>query len=212
MAWIWHHHKQSQMPIWTAPLWRDRRDDRNIYIICIHRSPDERDMHKISISWARWDPHQATRWRATTQAPRWPWHLINPREAPPDESDAATCSTQGFKGSQPSKPPPTDPYTWNRHKGPHVSHWEKAQREMWWGQVGRSIGSAEPTLPQIAICFQVVLGDWSYSGFPGAQAVPSPVAWPINRREGVRLRTHTSTPLHPRMRASLQRRDLSLVD
>jgi hypothetical protein len=28
----------------------------------------------------------------------------------------------------------------------------------------------------------VVLGDWSYSGFPGAQVVVSPVAWPINRR------------------------------
>jgi hypothetical protein len=48
MAWIWHHHKHSQIPICTTPLWRARRDDRNGYIICIHRSLDERDMHRTS--------------------------------------------------------------------------------------------------------------------------------------------------------------------
>jgi hypothetical protein len=36
------------MPNWSAPLWRARRDDWNGYIICIHRSPDERDMHRTS--------------------------------------------------------------------------------------------------------------------------------------------------------------------
>jgi hypothetical protein len=35
------------MPIWTAPLWRARRENRNGYIICILQSSDERDMHKI---------------------------------------------------------------------------------------------------------------------------------------------------------------------
>jgi hypothetical protein len=90
------------------------------------------------------------------------------------------------RAHNPSKPPPTDPYTLNRHKGPHVSQWEKAQRETWWGQVGRSLGSAELTFPRIAICFHVVLGDWSYSGFPGAQAV--------NRRGGGKNKdTHFNT-------------------
>jgi hypothetical protein len=63
--------------------------------------------------------------------------------------------------------------------------------------------------PRIAICFHMVLGDWSYSEFPGAQDVLSPVAWPINRRGGGK---NKDTPLHPRMRASLQRRGISLVD
>jgi hypothetical protein len=98
------------------------------------------------------------------------------------------------RAHNPSKPPPTDPYTWNRHKGPHVSHWEKAQRETWWGQVSQSLGSVEPTLPRIAICFHVVLGDRSYNGFLGAQAVLASVAWPINSRGGGKNKdTHFNT-------------------
>jgi hypothetical protein len=88
------------------------------------------------------------------------------------------------RAHNPRKPPPNCVGTWNRHKGPHISHWEKAQRETWWAQVGRTLGSVEPALPQIAICFHVVLGDWSYCGFPGAQVVLSLVPWPINRSRG----------------------------
>jgi hypothetical protein len=36
--------------------------------------------------------------------------------------------------------------------------------------------------------------DWSYSGFPGAQAVLTPVAWPINRSGGGKNKgTHFNT-------------------
>jgi hypothetical protein len=42
--------------------------------------------------------------------------------------------------------------------------------------------------------FHVVVGDWSYSGFPGAQAVLTLVVWPINRRGGGKNKdTHLNT-------------------
>jgi hypothetical protein len=40
----------------------------------------------------------------------------------------------------------------------------------------------------------VVLGEWSYSCFLGAEAVLAPVVWPINRRgEGKNKDTHFNT-------------------
>jgi hypothetical protein len=135
MAWIWHHHKQSPIPIWIAPLWQARRDDQNGYIICILRSPDERDMHKTSCG------PNATHTR--------PLGDMLPHRSPCVHD---TSSIQGNTPSTNHKPPRVHRMDWRAHEiqtgSKSYIHREDTQGPIWYWRKMRARGahkvSADP--------------------------------------------------------------------
>jgi hypothetical protein len=84
-------------------------------------------------------------------------HVINPREAHPDELEDDTWTSHGLKGSRGPKPPQNHVDTWNRHKDPPASHHEKAQSEGGYQGVDRPLGSVELTLVRLVSPLHVVL-------------------------------------------------------
>jgi hypothetical protein len=138
------------MPNWSAPLRRARRDDRNEYIICIHQSPDERDMHKTSCgpggthTRPRGDvlPHRRLRGHDTSLIQR--ITLSTKKE-----------QARGSKGPQPrdngletTQTPPYPPWD------PPGSHLDENQRDRGHHGIGRP-PRAEPTLRPLAPPFHV---------------------------------------------------------
>ena len=135
---------------------------------------------------------QAQPMRGCHIGPPWINDITNPREASPTNHTLPHGHHMDWRAHIPSKPPQNTMCTWNRLRGPHISHWEEAQCETWPRRIGRTdLGSADPGLPHGAplLVLSDVLGcfgaSWgSETGCP----------WPINRRVGAPLETHTSSP------------------
>jgi hypothetical protein len=87
-------------------------------------------------------PHVATR------DPTYPRHVINPREASPNESERAKWWSQRSKGPLGVKPTQNTTHTKNVPKGPHTNHYAKDGGEPAHKGFGRTdLVSVHPGLP-----------------------------------------------------------------
>jgi hypothetical protein len=178
------------MPNWSAPLLRACWDDRNGYIICIHRSSDERDMHMTSCGPSgthtkpRGDvlPHRCPRVHDTSSIQR---------------STLSTNQEQarGSKGPQPRdnglETPQTPTYpSWD----PHGSHLDENWRKQSYLGIGWSPSSSKPILRPLVPPFHVSTCRDELKAVPGACPNIHPKAcssfsWKIHK-----LSPHCSVP------------------
>jgi hypothetical protein len=133
---------------------------RSKWMYHLHTSEPRWERYAQDIMWTRWDPYQATWRRASTQDAMCPWHLINPREALPDELDAATCSAQGFKGPQPRAISLQLTHTSGTALRTHL-----AVTQTKGSAIGADPGSTEPTLRWFMPIFHVSSPRWILSTF-----------------------------------------------
>jgi hypothetical protein len=131
------------MPNWFAPLHRARRDNPNGYIICIHRSPNERDMHRTSCG----SSGTHIRPRGDMLAHRMP--CVHDTSSIPEKhflmNHTPPCvQHKNSRAHNPSKPPPTDPYIGNRPWDPPSSHPDERRRERRQPWIGRPTGRPTP--------------------------------------------------------------------
>jgi hypothetical protein len=139
------------MPNWSASLRRARQDNRNGYIICIHQSPDERDVHKTSCG----PGGTHTRPRSEVLPQRRP----RGHDTPPIQG--STLSTNQDQACRSKGPQPHDnrletmqipPYPpWD----PHGSHKDENRGDRGHPGIGRSPRSAEPILRPLMLPFHV---------------------------------------------------------
>jgi hypothetical protein len=111
-------------------------------------------------------------------------HVINPRDANPDESEGDTCTSHWLKGPRAPKPPQNQKDTGNRRKDPQNSHLRK--HKLRWahkgsvdpiGRLNRPCGgSSGPSTWCFLVCPSLHPG--------GVCSHSTPVLRPINRRRG----------------------------
>jgi hypothetical protein len=158
------------MPYWSTPLQQAHWDDRNGDIIYIHQSPDKRDMHKTLCG----PGGTHTRPCGDVLAHRMPCvhdsSSIQEKHFPTNQTPPCV-QHKDSRADNPSKRPPNCVGTWNRHKRPHISHWEKAQRETSTPWIGRTdLATVCHLLPRGA-------SDWILKPFRGCTGCSHTGVW-----------------------------------
>jgi hypothetical protein len=171
----WHRYgiiiKQPQMPNWSAPLQRARRDDQNGYIICLLWSLDGRDMHKISCGpgGTHTRPHGDV-------LPHKSPHVHDTSSIQGNTQSTNQEPVHGSKGPLPHgnglKTLQTPPY-------PPGSHQDERQRKRSWPRISRPHRLSHPTLRRFTPIFHVSSPHWILRVLSGCLGCPHEVVQPL---------------------------------